>query len=145
MLDQRRRRWAGVVQMLDKCFVFDGMLLQSNKYEMWTQCWGNSEPPSPAVDQQISIIGSACRIYCKKHFPFIHLFHICYCHIIYQLLNLTSSSKIWPPFCQIWIIFTPLKLLIAVDLVIFACSIFRKFLNLGLFTKFRIHEFSFFL
>ena len=26
MLDQRRRRWAGVVQMLYKCFVFAGIL-----------------------------------------------------------------------------------------------------------------------
>ena len=25
MLDQRRRRWADVVQMVYKCFVFDGM------------------------------------------------------------------------------------------------------------------------
>ena len=31
-----------------------------------------------------------------------------------------------------------------VDLVIFACLNFRKFLILGLFTKFRIREFSFF-
>ena len=78
MLDQRRRRWADVVQMLYKCFVFDGMLLQSNKYEMWTQCWSNAWPPSPAVDQQISIIGSACRInFTVKTFslypPFLHL------------------------------------------------------------------------
>ena len=27
MLDQRRRRWAGVVQMLYKCFVFAGIEL----------------------------------------------------------------------------------------------------------------------
>ena len=31
-----------------------------------------------------------------------------------------------------------------VDLVIFACLHFREFLILGLFTKFRIREFSFF-
>ena len=31
-----------------------------------------------------------------------------------------------------------------VDLVIFACFNFRKFLILGLFTKFRIREFKFF-
>ena len=33
---------------------------------------------------------------------------------------------------------------ITVNLVIFACLNFREFLILGLFTKFRIHEFSFF-
>ena len=27
MLDQRRRRWAGVAQMLYKCFVFAGVLI----------------------------------------------------------------------------------------------------------------------
>ena len=32
-----------------------------------------------------------------------------------------------------------------VDLVIFACYNFREFLILGLFTKLRIHEFSFFI
>ena len=30
MLDQRRRRWADVVQMLDKCFVFAGLGLFSD-------------------------------------------------------------------------------------------------------------------
>ena len=30
MLDQRRRRWAGVVQMLYKCFVFAGNVLSAS-------------------------------------------------------------------------------------------------------------------
>ena len=30
MLDQRQRRWAGVVQMLYKCFVFAGMVPADN-------------------------------------------------------------------------------------------------------------------
>ena len=30
MLDQRRRRWAGVVQIIYKCFVFAGMRLAKN-------------------------------------------------------------------------------------------------------------------
>ena len=32
MLDQRRRRWANIVQMLNKCFVFAGMLPRVNPY-----------------------------------------------------------------------------------------------------------------
>ena len=31
MLDQCRRRWAGVVQMVYKCFVFAGMSVQNEK------------------------------------------------------------------------------------------------------------------
>ena len=33
MLDQRRRRWADVVQMLYKSFVFAGMFVQT-----WNEC-----------------------------------------------------------------------------------------------------------
>ena len=35
MLDQRKSRWAGVVQMLCKCFVFAGMVL-SYVALLWT-------------------------------------------------------------------------------------------------------------
>ena len=33
-MDQRRRRWADVVQMLYKCFVFAGMVLSATYYTL---------------------------------------------------------------------------------------------------------------
>ena len=42
MLDQRRRRWADVVQMLYKCFVFPGLLfvvLRGSGHAGETRCW----------------------------------------------------------------------------------------------------------
>ena len=34
MLDQRRRRWADVVQMLYKCFVFAGIVYISERWKL---------------------------------------------------------------------------------------------------------------
>ena len=43
MLDQRGRRWAGVIQMLYKCFVFAGFTLGTgflpSRHEESGQCW----------------------------------------------------------------------------------------------------------
>ena len=44
MLDQRRRRWAAVVQMLHKCFVFAGHCIISAEFmyhtrRMWAPCY----------------------------------------------------------------------------------------------------------
>ena len=39
MLDQRRRRWADVVQMLYKCFVFAGLSLVLLNYLFTFFCW----------------------------------------------------------------------------------------------------------
>ena len=38
MLDQRRRRWAGVVQLLYKCFVFVGITWISRRKIFATKC-----------------------------------------------------------------------------------------------------------
>ena len=52
MFDQRRRRWAGVVQMLYKCFVFAGMVLfLFNKQETLTKCCLNGGSASYKVGQ----------------------------------------------------------------------------------------------
>ena len=57
-------------------------------------------------------------------------------NIILKKFQLLSNSK-WPT-CG------PFNMRNTVDLLFFACSNFREFLILGLFSKFRIREFSFF-
>ena len=58
----------------------------------------------------------------KAPVPIISEFFIFYWHIAYQLLNIVKIKRAinrqkmengWPPFCQVWIIFTHLKLWIA--------------------------------
>ena len=44
MLVQRRRRWADVVQMLYKCFVFAGNNVITSAHETVNQCLFNAEP-----------------------------------------------------------------------------------------------------
>ena len=56
MLDQRRSRWADVVQMLYKCFVFAGEDVPS-KHETMIQCLFNVGPTSDTVGQHRSDIG----------------------------------------------------------------------------------------
>ena len=46
MLAQRRRRWAGIVQMLYKCFVFAGLMITACLAASVTK----SEGPDPSRD-----------------------------------------------------------------------------------------------
>ena len=51
MLDQRRRRWSDVVQILYKGFVFDGTHCPG-KHDNLNRCWFNAGPVSQTVGQR---------------------------------------------------------------------------------------------
>ena len=53
MLDQRRRRWADVVQMLYKCFVFARMDTVPSKHNALNQCWSSVVEGGPTLNQHL--------------------------------------------------------------------------------------------
>ena len=61
-LDQRRRRWADVVQ---KCFVFAGLSVITliSQHQIYTQCWLNAGPVSQTLAQHYINLGQSRTFY----------------------------------------------------------------------------------
>ena len=92
MLDQRRRRWADVVQMLYKCFIFAGNSSWSGIAYCWRRLQADTDPMS--VKCWASVAGARqLNHHCTHHNVIIILcFHLNLYPTIIDAGTVTSAS-----------------------------------------------------